>query len=87
MDHFFYIGNNLIAEGVSITSVAEKFGTPCFVYSKAALEDNFGAYKKAFGDHPHLICFAVKANSNLAVLNVLAKLGSGFDTSDDGKAE
>ena len=87
MDHFFYIGNNLIAEGVSITSVAEKFGTPCFVYSKAALEDNFGAYKKAFGDHPHLICFAVKANSNLAVLNVLAKLGSGFDIVSGGELD
>ncbi len=87
MDHFFYIGNNLIAEAVSITSVAEKFGTPCFVYSKAALEDNFGAYKKAFGDHPHLICFAVKANSNLAVLNVLAKLGSGFDIVSGGELD
>ena len=87
MDHFFYKGNNLIAEGVSITSVAEKFGTPCFVYSKAALEDNFGAYKKAFGDHPHLICFAVKANSNLAVLNVLAKLGSGFDIVSGGELD
>ena len=87
MDHFFYIGNNLIAEGVSISSVAEQFGTPCFVYSKAALEDNFGAYKKAFGDHPHLICFAVKANSNLAVLNVLAKLGSGFDIVSGGELD
>ena len=57
------------------------------MYSKAALEDNFGAYKKAFGDHPHLICFAVKANSNLAVLNVLAKLGSGFDIVSGGELD
>ena len=87
MDHFFYKENNLVAEGVSVASIAEEYGTPCFIYSKAALEENFGAYKKAFGDHPHLICFAVKANSNLAVLNVLAKLGSGFDIVSGGELD
>ena len=87
MDHFFYKDNNLEAEGVSVTSIAEQYGTPCFIYSKAALEQNFDTYKKAFGDHPHLICFAVKANSNLAVLNVLTKMGSGFDIVSGGELD
>ena len=85
MDHFFYKDHNLIAEDVPIAEVADQFGTPCFIYSRAALEENYGAYRDAFDDHSHLICFAVKANSNLAVLNVLAKLGAGFDIVSGGE--
>ena len=87
MEHFVYKENSLLAENVSIASVAEKFGTPCFIYSKAALEQNYQAYRKAFEDHPHLICYAVKANSNLAVLNVLSKLGAGFDIVSSGELD
>ena len=85
MDHFFYKEHNLIAEDVPIAAVADQFGTPCFIYSRAALEENYGAYRDAFDDHSHLICFAVKANSNIAVLNVLAKLGAGFDIVSGGE--
>ena len=79
MDHFNYRQHRLFAEGVSLDSIAAEFGTPCYVYSRATLEANWRAFDQAFADHKHLICYAVKANSNLAVLNVLAKLGSGFD--------
>ena len=87
MEHFSYKDNNLLVEDASIASVAEKYGTPCFIYSKAALEQNYHAYEKAFEDHSHLICYAVKANSNLAVLNVLANLGSGFDIVSGGELD
>ena len=73
MDYFNYQGDELFAEEVSIASLAEEYGTPCFIYSKTALEHNYKAYEKAFDDYPNLICYAVKANSNLAVLNILAK--------------
>lgn len=79
MDYFNYQNGELFAEQCSLTSIAEQYGTPCYVYSKATLERHFRAYDSAFGEHPHLICYAVKANSNLAVLSVLAKLGAGFD--------
>ena len=85
MDYFHYNEDQLLAEDVPITSITEKFGTPCFIYSKAALENNYLAYRQAFEGHPHLICFAVKANSNLAVLNVLANLGAGFDIVSGGE--
>ncbi len=77
--------NELHAENVALSRVAEKFGTPSFVYSRAALTAAFEDYDKAFGDHPHLICYAAKANSNLAILNVLAQLGSGFDIVSGGE--
>jgi len=79
MDHFQYRGTELYAEDLPVTAIAERFGTPCYVYSRATLERHWHAFDDAFGNRPHLICFAVKANSNLAVLNVLARLGSGFD--------
>ncbi|MCB1617046.1 MAG: diaminopimelate decarboxylase [Pseudomonadales bacterium] len=69
----------LFAENIAVSAIAQQFGTPCYVYSRAALEEHFLAYQRALGDHPHLICYAVKANSNIAVLNVLARLGAGFD--------
>jgi diaminopimelate decarboxylase len=87
MDHFNYRGDDLYAEDVPLAEVAERFGTPCYVYSRATLERHWHAFDRAFSNHPHLICFAVKANSNLAVLNVLARLGSGFDIVSIGELE
>jgi diaminopimelate decarboxylase len=87
MDHFNYRGGRLHAEEVSLSEIAERFGTPCYVYSRATLERHWRAFDRAMWDHPHLICFAVKANSNLAVLNVLARLGSGFDIVSVGELE
>ncbi|WP_133469784.1 diaminopimelate decarboxylase [Paraglaciecola marina] len=85
MDYFAYKNQELYAENVSLTAVAEKFKTPCYVYSKATIERHWHAFNKAAGEQPHLICYAVKANSNLAVLNVMAKLGSGFDIVSGGE--
>lgn len=87
MDHFNYLDDWLHAEGVPVTEIAERFGTPCYVYSRATLERHWLAFDRSLGAHPHLICFAVKANSNLAVLNVLARLGSGFDIVSLGELE
>ncbi len=87
MDHFNYRGDLLYAEDLPLIEVAERFGTPCYVYSRATLERHWRAFDRAFHDHPHLICFAVKANSNLGVLNVLARLGSGFDIVSVGELE
>lgn len=87
MDYFNYRGDRLFAEDVAVADIAEQHGTPCFIYSRATLERHYHAYKTALGDAPHLICFAAKANSNLAVLNVLARLGSGFDIVSGGELE
>ncbi len=87
MDYFNYKNDALFAEQVSMTEIASHFGTPCYVYSKATLERHWHAFNDAFGNYPHLICYAVKANSNLAVLNVLAQLGSGFDIVSVGELE
>jgi diaminopimelate decarboxylase len=75
----------LTLEQVALTTVAERFGTPCYVYSRAALTDAFNAFHRPFGDTPHLICYAAKANSNLAILNVFARLGGGFDIVSGGE--
>ena len=85
MNSFQYQDGELSAENLPLSSLAEQFGTPCYVYSRAALEHNLLAYEKALDGIPHLTCFAVKANSNLAVLNVLARLGSGFDIVSGGE--
>ena len=85
MEHFHYHDNQLTAEAVPLTRIAMQFGTPCFVYSRAALEQGFRAYEEALAGCDHLVCYAVKANSNLAVLSVLAKLGSGFDIVSGGE--
>ena len=77
--------NELHVEDVALSRVAERFGTPSFVYSRAALTATFRAYDDAFDERPHLICYAVKANSNLAVLDLLARLGSGFDIVSGGE--
>ncbi|WP_027962600.1 diaminopimelate decarboxylase [Halomonas halodenitrificans] len=87
MDHFNYRDGVLYAEEVPLTAIAESFGTPCYVYSKATLTRHFRAYTEALGSHPHLICYAVKANSNLAVLGLLARLGAGFDIVSVGELE
>jgi diaminopimelate decarboxylase len=75
----------LAAEGVSLADIAGRYGTPCFVYSRAAVEGAFRQFDRAFGDAPHLVCYAVKANPNLALLNLLARLGSGFDIVSGGE--
>lgn len=85
MDHFHYQRGHLFAEDVALANIASKFGTPCYVYSRAALELNLQAYESALADIDHLTCFAVKANSNIAVLNVLARLGAGFDIVSGGE--
>jgi len=87
MSAFEYQNNELFVEQVAVNRIAEAVGTPCYVYSRTALEQQWQAFDQAFGDHPHLVCYAVKANSNLAVLNVLAKLGAGFDIVSQGELE
>ena len=87
MDHFNYRDGELYAEDVPVSAIADRFGTPAYVYSRATLERHYRAYDDALRDHPHLVCYAVKANSNLAVLNVLARLGAGFDIVSAGELE
>ena len=85
MNFFTDRDDALHVENVPLTHIAEQYGTPCFVYSRAALTAAYRAYDEGFGDHPHLICYAAKANSNIAVLDVLARLGSGFDIVSGGE--
>ena len=88
MDYFNYQSDGqLWAEDVALTTLAEQYGTPLYVYSRATLERHWNAFDSAVGDHPHLVCYAVKANSNLGVLNTLARLGSGFDIVSGGELE
>jgi diaminopimelate decarboxylase len=82
---FAYVDGELCAERLPLTAVAARFGTPCYVYSRAALEGNFRAFDSAFADLPHLVCYAIKANSNLAILDLFARLGSGFDIVSGGE--
>ena len=85
MDHFNYRDGHLQAEAVDLAEIAAQIGTPCYVYSRATLERHWRVFDEALGTHPHLICYAVKANSSLAVLQVLARLGSGFDIVSEGE--
>lgn len=85
MDFFSYQDNTLFAEDVSLAQIAAEHGTPTYVYSRKTLERHWYAFDNALSAHPHLICFAVKANSNIGVLSVLAKLGSGFDIVSGGE--
>jgi diaminopimelate decarboxylase len=87
MDYFSYHNGRMQAEDVDLGDIAERFGTPCYVYSRATLERHWQVFDKALGSHPHLICYAVKANSSLAVLQILARLGSGFDIVSEGELE
>ena len=85
MSAFEYRDRQLYAEAVPLAAIAERYGTPCYVYSRAALTDAYRAFDGAFAGHDHLVCYAVKANSTLAVLNLLARLGSGFDIVSGGE--
>lgn len=87
MDAFNYRDGELFAEGVALSAIAERFGTPTYVYSRAHIEAQYLAYADALAGTAHLVCFAVKANSNLGVLNVLARLGAGFDIVSRGELE
>ena len=87
MDHFEYKNGELHCEDVAIARLAEHYGTPLFVYSRATLERHWHAFDTALAGHDHLVCYAVKANSNLAVLNLLARLGSGFDIVSGGELQ
>ena len=78
---------SLFLEGVALDDIANQYGTPCYVYSKSALTQHFMAYKNALGERDHLICYAVKSNSNIAVLQTLARLGAGFDIVSEGELE
>ena len=85
MDYFEYRQGALHCEAVAISELAREYGTPLYVYSRATLERHWHAFDRALADHRHLVCYAVKANSNLAVLNLLARLGSGFDIVSGGE--
>lgn len=87
MEVFAVRAGELHAEGVALSAVAQEFGTPAYVYSRAHIEGQYRAYTDALAGLPHLVCFAVKANSNLGVLNVLARLGAGFDIVSRGELE
>ena len=87
MNHFEYKNQQLFAEDVAIADIISEHGTPAYIYSRATLERHWHAFDNSFGTHPHLICFAVKSNSNIALLNVMAKLGSGFDIVSQGELE
>ncbi|SFB42281.1 diaminopimelate decarboxylase [Azotobacter beijerinckii] len=87
MEPFNYRDGTLFAEGVALSAIAARFGTPTYVYSRAHIEAQYRAYADALAGMPHLVCFAVKANSNLAVLNLLARLGAGFDIVSRGELE
>jgi diaminopimelate decarboxylase len=87
MTHFRYRNGQLCAEDVPLSAIAEQVGTPCYVYSRAAIENRFRAFDETFGGRDHFVCYAVKANSNLAVLGLLARLGAGFDIVSGGELE
>ena len=87
MSPFHYLNGELHAESVPLSKIAAEFGSPCYVYSRAYLEQRFSEYTEALAGQDHLVCYAVKANSNIAVLNVLARLGAGFDIVSVGELE
>ena len=87
MDYFNYRDNRLFAEDVAVEDIINEHGSPCYIYSRATFERHWCAFDEALSAHDHLVCFAVKANSNLAVLNILAKMGSGFDIVSGGELE
>ena len=87
MSPFTYKNGELYAEGVSVSAIAEAVGTPAYIYSRAELEARYLAYAQALEGMTGMICYAVKANGNLAVLNVLARLGAGFDIVSVGELE
>src|SRR5215472_10496438 len=80
-----YRGHTLYLEGVPLADIAKRHGTPCYVYSRAAVLEKFRAYETAFGKAQHQICYAVKANGNLAILKLLGEAGAGFDIVSGGE--
>jgi diaminopimelate decarboxylase len=86
-DYFQYQQDRLFAENVPLSDIANRYGTPCYVYSRAALTDGYRQFAEAFKSREHLICYAVKANSNLAILNLFARLGAGFDIVSGGELQ
>lgn len=87
MQYFSDRNGELFVENTPLAAVAERFGTPCYVYSRAAFTQHYLSYAQALGSHPGMICYAIKANSNLGILNLLAKLGAGFDIVSMGELE
>jgi len=85
--YFKYQQDQLCVEEIPLNAIAERFGTPCYVYSRTALTDGYRQFAEAFKSREHLICYAVKANSNLAILNLFAKLGAGFDIVSGGELQ
>lgn len=85
--YFHYENNRLFAENISLAEIARRFGTPCYVYSRAALTDGYRRFEEALAGRAHLICYAVKANSNLAILNQFARMGAGFDIVSGGELQ
>ena len=85
--YFPYQNSRLHAEGVPLSDIAARYGTPCYVYSRAALTDGYRQFSDALRGREHLICYAVKANANLAILNVFARLGAGFDIVSGGELQ
>lgn len=85
MDYFIYQNDQLYCENVPIAEITARFGTPCYIYSRAMLEHNWQAFLQPLAAHEHLLCYAVKANANLGILNLLARLGSGFDIVSGGE--
>src|SRR5437867_11865621 len=85
MHHFQYRQGELCAEDVPVARIVEQVGTPCYVYSLATLRRHYRVFDEAFAAVPHLVCFSVKANSNLTVLNTFARQGSGFDIVSGGE--
>lgn len=87
MQYLNYENSELYVEKVPVNEIVKCFGTPCYVYSRACIEEKWYSFQNAFGNHPHLICYAVKANSNLGILNIFAKYGAGFDIVSQGELE
>ena len=87
MDYFEYKQQQLYVENIPVSQITKQFGTPCYIYSHKTIERHFHAFNDALGEHPHMICYAVKANSNIAILQLLAKLGSGFDVVSKGEMQ
>jgi diaminopimelate decarboxylase len=87
MDYFEFRDGQLFAEDVAVSDLAQQYGSPCYIYSRATLERHWRAFDDALAGQNHLVCYAVKANSNIAVLNLMARLGSGFDIVSVGELE
>lgn len=87
VDYFSYKNGEYYAEDVAVADIIKQWGSPCYIYSRATLERHWHAFDKALGEHPHKICYSVKANPNLAILNLFARLGSGFDIVSVGELE